>query len=105
MRIQKIYISDDGRQFQTREQAINHEKSVRYEANQRERRMRREDRLREKERVRSIKRQEKENVLRNKLTSAFGETINPAINIIIQHKSMIRQILTGRRSNIIRGRS
>ena len=96
MRIRKLYLANDGTQFPTREQAVRYERNIIYAANERNRYRRRQERQAERFRVATQKRQIKENELRDRLTRIFGETIAPAINTIIQNRTMIRKVLTTR---------
>jgi hypothetical protein len=118
MRIRKLYLSTDGSQFHTRDEAVRYENERKYEATRQlinrrrqervrgkqiaiearrqERSRRRQERSREKQRAIEARRQEIENNLRTRLISALGEGINPAVNIIIHNKSTIKRILTGR---------
>jgi len=97
MIIRRLYLSEDGRQFHSRREAVNYENDIKNMANERDRNRRREERLREKQRVREIKREAKENELRTRLHETFGDTIAPAINLMIQNRTRIKQLLTVRR--------
>lgn len=97
MRIRRAYFTSDGRQFSDRMDAVRHESYKRSSESYAIRNRIREEKTREKQRVRLAKKQEKENILRDKLITVFGESINPVVSIIVQNKSLIREILTGRR--------
>lgn len=97
MRIRRLYLSSDGTQYHTRREAENHERNrMSYETEVRRSRNR-AAKIQEKERIRAAKLQAKENDLRTKLTNRFGETISPAVELIIRNRSAIRRILTGTR--------
>jgi hypothetical protein len=123
MRVRKIYLSSDNQQFPTRMDVIKYEAGRMAVINFRERNRAREERRREKEsertrareerrreksrrleetrrekeRVRAERKLQKETELKNRLTRVFGESITPMVNLIVQNKQALKDVLSGRR--------
>ena len=95
MRIRRVYLSSDGREFSTRQDAVCYENNARISANYRERMRRSQERKQEKQRIAKEKREEIENSLAMVLRDALG-TDTLVINTIIQNRRAIKQILARR---------